>query len=304
MLNLKILRDIVAAIVAIVLAGAVVPALAQEPTLTMQQLKPNVWVAMGDGGNSTIFVGDAGVVVVDAKRTETGGKALLAEIAKITPKPVTAVILTHSDGDHVNGLVAFPADIRIISHDSNKREQEAAIRAGTAGVPTDRLPNEIVPFYAQGQGMPMEDHKTLSIEGLDLDIRWWGRAHTSGDLAVSLAAAGVVATGDLIATTRADDNPNVHPEKRGNTRGWLRAARGLASIDAEIYVPGHGDLATREDIERKESATLLLRNEISEMIDEDKTLDEIKAALPNAAEEFVEVVYSESTFTTIWWETP
>jgi glyoxylase-like metal-dependent hydrolase (beta-lactamase superfamily II) len=293
MLNLKVLGGIVAATV---LAGSAMPVSAQEPALTVKQLKPNVWVAMGDGGNSTIFVGDAGVVVVDAKRTEAGGKALLAEIAKITPKPVTAVILTHSDGDHVNGLLAFPADIRIISHDNNKTEQEAAIRAGTAGIPADRLPNEIVRYYVTGQGMPYEDHKTLSIEGLDLDIRWWGRAHTAGDLAVSLPAAGVVATGDLIATTRADDNPNVHPEKRGYTLGWARAARGLASIDAEIYVPGHGDLATREDIERKEAATMALRNEISEMIDQDKTVDEIKAALPDAAETFVEIVHSELSF--------
>src|SRR5436190_19686800 len=86
------------------------------PAITMKMLKPDVWVGLGGaGGNSTIIVGKTGVIVVDAKQTEAGAKDLLAEIAKITPKPVTTAIITHSDGDHDNGLVAFPAGVKIIA---------------------------------------------------------------------------------------------------------------------------------------------------------------------------------------------
>ena len=100
------------------------------PPITMKQLKPDVWAALGGaGGNSTIIIGKTGVIVVDAKQTEAGAKDLLAEIAKITPKSITAAIITHSYGDHVNGLVAFPAGIKIITHEGNKREQEAALAA-------------------------------------------------------------------------------------------------------------------------------------------------------------------------------
>ena len=113
-------------------SGFVVSTLAQQPPqpppITMKQLKPDVWAALGGaGGNSTIIVGKTGVIVVDAKQTEAGAKDLLAQIAKITPKPVTTVILTHSDGDHVNGLVAYPAGIRIIAHENNKKELQAAL---------------------------------------------------------------------------------------------------------------------------------------------------------------------------------
>src|SRR5262245_46583499 len=84
------------------------------PAINMKMLKPDVWAGLGgSGGNSTIIVGKTGVIVVDAKQTEAGAKSLLAEIAKVTPKPVTTAIITHSDGDHVNGLVAFPAGIKI-----------------------------------------------------------------------------------------------------------------------------------------------------------------------------------------------
>jgi cyclase len=80
------------------------------------QLKPNVYWIEGGGGNSGVIIGDKGVIVIDAKTTAAGGKELLDDVAKITPKPVTTVIETHSDGDHINGLVSFPAGIAIIAH--------------------------------------------------------------------------------------------------------------------------------------------------------------------------------------------
>src|SRR5213079_141485 len=91
-----------------------------------------------------IIIGRTGVIVVDAKQTEAGAKDLLSQIAKITPKPVTTAIITHSDGDHLNGLVAFPAGIKIIAHENNKKEQQAALAAGGRGAPpADRLPNQV-----------------------------------------------------------------------------------------------------------------------------------------------------------------
>src|SRR6185436_14300443 len=111
---------------------------AQAPAapLTIKQLKPNVYAGIGGaGGNSTIIVGKTSVIVVDAKQTEAGAKDLLAEIAKITPKPVSTVFITHSDADHVNGLVACPAGVKIIAHENNKKELEAALAAGGRGAP-------------------------------------------------------------------------------------------------------------------------------------------------------------------------
>ena len=93
---------------------------AAAPFIT-HQLKPNVYWVEGGGGNSTVIVGDKGVIVVDVKVSKAGGQELLDDIAKITPKPVTTVILTHSDGDHINGLAAFPAGLKIIAQENNKK---------------------------------------------------------------------------------------------------------------------------------------------------------------------------------------
>ncbi len=274
MSNLKIVQSSLAALV---LAGLSSPAMAQQPPqpppITMKQLKPDVWVGLGGaGGNSTIIIGKTSVIVVDAKQTDPGAKALLAEIAKITPKPVATAIITHSDGDHVNGLVAFPSGIKIIAHENNKKEQEAARAAGSAAPPSDKLPNQLV----------TKAKETMTIDGVKLELYHWAPAHTSGDLVVSLPDDKIVAAGDLVVTNRADDNPNIHFEKNGSTEGWLANIKGLIGLNAETYVTGHGDLVTKADLQRKLDATTARRAKIAAMVKEGKTLDEIKAALPDA----------------------
>jgi len=240
----------------------------------MKQVKPDVWAALGGaGGNVTIIVGKTSVIVVDAKQTEPGAKDLLAEIAKITPRPVKTAIITHSDGDHVNGLVAFPAGVKIIAHENNKKEQEAALAAGGRGAPpADKLPNQVV----------TKNKEAMTIDGVKLELYHFAPAHTSGDLVVFLPDQKVVSTGDLVVTNRADDNPNIHFEKNGSTEGWLTNVKGMIALNADTYITGHGDLLTKADLQRKLNATTERRNKIVAMVKEGKTLDEIKAALPDA----------------------
>src|SRR5712691_10281606 len=244
------------------------------PPITMKMLKPDVWVGLGGaGGNSTIIIGKTGVIVVDAKQTVPGAKDLLAQIAKITPKPVTTAIITHSDGNHVNGLVAFPPGIKIIAHENNKKEQETALAAGGNGAPpADRLPNQVV----------TKTKEKITIDGVKLELYHFAPAHTSGDLIVYLPAQKIVSTGDIVVTNRADDNPNIHFEKHGSTEGWLTNVKGMIGLNADTYVTGHGDLLTKADLQRKLAAATERRNKIAAMVKQGKTVDEIKAALPDA----------------------
>jgi len=244
------------------------------PPITMKMLKPDVWAGLGGaGGNSTIIIGKTGVIVVDAKQTEAGAKDLLAQIAKITPKPVTTAIITHSDGDHVNGLVAFPVGIKIIAHENNKKEQQTALAAGGRGAPpADRLPNLVT----------TKTKEKMTIDGVKLELYHFAPAHTSGDLIVFLPEQKIVSTGDIVVTNRADDNPNVHFEKNGSTEGWLTNVKGMIGLNADTYVTGHGELLTKADLQRKFAATAERRNKIAAMAKDGKTLDQIKAALPDA----------------------
>ena len=242
----------------------------QQPStpFVTHQLKPNVYWIEGGGGNSTVIVGAYGVVVVDAKTTKAGGQELLDDIAKITPKPVTTVILTHSDGDHVNGLAAFPTSVKVIAQENNKKEQETALAAGGRGAPpADHQPTQII----------TKEKETLTIEGEKFDLYHWAPAHTSGDLIVYLPAEKIVATGDIIATN--NPYPRIHDEKHGSTEGWIATAKGIVSLDADTFVPGHGTIQTKSDIQKRISDAEARRTQVKELVAQDKSLDEVKAAV-------------------------
>ena len=108
----------------------------------VRQLKGDVYWAQGGAGELRDHHWPERVIVVDAKTTPNSAKDMLAEIAKVTPKPVTHVILTHSDGDHVNGLAAFPR----ASQSSLMEQQEGAgdcarVRRGVVRLPAITCPS-------------------------------------------------------------------------------------------------------------------------------------------------------------------
>jgi cyclase len=252
-------------------AGAL--ALAQGPqqqpqNLMPHQLKPNVYWLEGGGGNTGVIVGDNGVIIVDAKTTPAAGKMIIDEVAKITPKPITHVILTHSDGDHVNGLASFPTGITIIAHEGNKKEQETALAAGGRGAPpAGHLPTQVV----------SKDKETLTLDGEKVELYHWAPAHTSGDLIVYLPTQRIVFTGDIIATQRPD--PIIHPEKNGSSEGWIKTVQGIAKLNADQFVPGHGDVQTKAQIQSRLKATEEKRAKIVGLVKQGKSLDEIKTAV-------------------------
>src|SRR6202047_178350 len=115
----------VVGVVALVSFGILARAQQQPQPLKVTKVKDNVyWVQGGVGSNDGFIVGTTGVVLVDTKTTVDSEKGVIAEIAKVTPKMVNTVIITHSDGDHVNGLAAFPTGLTIIAQENCKNEME------------------------------------------------------------------------------------------------------------------------------------------------------------------------------------
>src|SRR5207245_4671208 len=93
---------------------------------------------------------------------------------KSRPNLVTTVIVTHSDGDHVNGLAAFPAGLTIISQENCKKEMEASASSRNPA-PQDKLPTKTV-----------ANKENVTINGVKMTLLHYVPAHTSGDLMVYL----------------------------------------------------------------------------------------------------------------------
>src|ERR1700681_3927778 len=195
----------------------------QTPPLKVTNIKGNVYVTQGGaGGNTGIIVGTTGVIVVDTKTTVESSKDVQAEIAKITPKKVDTAILTHSDGDHVNGLAGFPPGLTIIAQENCKKEMEAS--AGTRGAgPQDHLPTKTV-----------ARDESMTLDGVRVRLLHWTPAHTSGDLVVYLPDQKIVFGGDVLVTNRPDTL--IHPEKQGSPAGWLASVNGILALDADTFV--------------------------------------------------------------------
>jgi glyoxylase-like metal-dependent hydrolase (beta-lactamase superfamily II) len=258
-------------------SAAFVPsAVAQQQTpatLVVRQLKPDVYWIEGGGGSTGFIVGQAGVVVIDAKTTPASAKAMLAEIAKVTSKPITHVILTHSDADHVNGLAAFPSGITIIAHENNAKEQQIALAAGGRGAPpADHLPTMVV----------AREKEALTLDGVKIELFHWAPAHTGGDLVVYLPDQKIVFTGDIAATNHPFARIHTENGKNGSSAGWIQSMNAMMALDADTYVTGHGPLQTKADLQTHIATVVERREKVKEMVAQGKSLPEVLAALPDS----------------------
>jgi glyoxylase-like metal-dependent hydrolase (beta-lactamase superfamily II) len=43
----------------------------------------------------------------------------------------------------------------------------------------------------------------------------------------------------------------IHLEKNGSSEGWIETMKGIVALDADTFVPGHGDLQTKADLQKR-----------------------------------------------------
>ncbi len=262
----------------------------QQPApLKIEPIRDGAYVIKGgSGANVGLIVGRREAVVIDAKMTEESARAMLAEIGKVTPLPVRRVILTHSDGDHVNGLAGFPKDLTIVAHANTRKDMEEAFKDPKFAVLRDRLPTEII-----------TDQRQLDIEGVQIRLLHFGPAHTQGDLVVYLPRQRVAYVGDLLFIGR---DPLIHRHKNGNSFGLVSTLKKLLELDADTFVSGHADPVGKDQIRGLIASLEEKRQKVKALIAEGKSLEEVKAAFgvqqgPGAGRRpgLIEVIYLELT---------
>jgi cyclase len=151
----------------------------------VDKIKPNLYVLKGGGGNTAVFVTANGVVVVDAKNPGWG-TPILDKIKELTNKPVTALINTHTHGDHVSGNVEFPATIDVVVQENTKTNMEK------------------MDIFKQSNGRGMakktfKDKMTLGKGDDQIDLYYFGPGHTNGDAIIVFPALRTAHVGDLFA---------------------------------------------------------------------------------------------------------
>ncbi|MFB3827122.1 MAG: MBL fold metallo-hydrolase [Bryobacteraceae bacterium] len=271
----------------ILLALAVQQAAAPPPPRAAKLADGVYWVKGGAGANTGFITGKKQVLVIDAKTTPDAARAMLGEIAAVTPNPVTRVVLTHSDGDHVNGLAALPREATVIAHANARKDMEEAFQDAKLAALKPWVPRETV-----------EDSRTLKVDGLEVRLLHFGPAHTNGDLVVYIPARKIAFIGDLAFVGR---DPLIHRHKNGNSFGVVRTLNRLASLDADTFISGHSDPLTKQDLRALAAAFEEKQAKVKELVSQGKSLEEIKTAFGVAGggaarrPGLIEVIYLEIT---------
>jgi len=222
---------------AIVMMGFTIAGLAAQqqqqrpripPTGQIKKVRDNLYVIPGAGGNTTVFVTQSGIVLVDTKLANNG-EAILSQVRTVSGRAVTMIVNTHSHPDHIGSNDYFPPSVEKVTHENTKKSMEANPRVASnpAVMPTKTF----------------TDTLTLGSGKDRIDLYYFGAGHTNGDAFVVFPALRAMAAGDIFAWKMA---PLIDPMAGGSVVALPdtleRALKGIPNVDTVIE--GHGDVNT------------------------------------------------------------
>jgi cyclase len=229
--------------------------------LDLVKIKDDLYVIHNDyvPGNSTALITNDGVILVDDK-FETDYDGILAQLKKVTPKPVKYVINTHHHGDHSGSNAKMQQmDVQIVA---SRHARENMVDGKQPG-----LPNVVFDHHAQ-----------VYLGGKYAELYYFGRAHTNGDIVVLFPAQRTLAAGDMF--TFGQDVPELIDYSGGGSgKEWTSTLDSALMLPFDTVVPGHGPVTTKAEMTKFRASTVTLRNRGHEMVVQKKSRDEVAGLL-------------------------
>jgi len=240
--------------------------------------------------NAVFVVTPDGVLVFDADLRSAD--QVLAAIRKTTDKKVRYIVTSHSAGDHATGMWVYREDkptyiatrkqMRDLMMQEGKEfaERKASSRAQDAVYKNAEL---LLPDVA------FEGALTLRFGGLTFQLTEEGSAHSTSDVTLYIPQRRVFLTGDLLDT-------EIHPgqgESAGvfysNVKNWLVLLDNIMArkLPVDTYVPGHGPVHVGRgvaDLEEQKKYFVVMRDEVSKMIRDGKSVEQVQAEFKLPAE--------------------
>jgi len=216
------------------------------------------------GGNTGVFITDSGVVVVDTKLANYG-PLILDRIKKVTSKPVTLIINTHTHGDHTGSNNGFPATVDIVAHENTKANM----------MKMDAFKGDNAKFLPK---KTYSDKMSL-LSGKDkIDLYYFGAGHTNGDTLVVYPALRVLQTGDLFAWK---DAPFLDRSNGGSgvelPKTLSKALAGIKGVDTVI--PGHSPVMPLAALQEYQRYTADLLSAAQEAIKAGKSVEDASKSI-------------------------
>ena len=229
--------------------------------LTLIKLSSDLYVIHNDyvPGNTTALITDAGVLLVDDKY-DVDHDNIMSMLRTVTDKPVKYVINTHFHADHSGGNAKLQVD-------------------GTLAVSSDEARARMVAGKMAGLPDISIGHRgTIYFGGKTVEMYWFGRAHTDGDIVVLFPDERILAAGDIY--TNDPGTPElIDYAGGGSAKEWTATIGKALQLDFDTVVPGHGVPAKKADMEKYKDTSARLTELITQMVKQGKPKADVEKTM-------------------------
>jgi glyoxylase-like metal-dependent hydrolase (beta-lactamase superfamily II) len=250
---------------------------AATSAITTHKLRNNISVLEGSGGNIAVLTGPDGKVLVDGGIAVSRAR-LAKALDELGSEPIKHLINTHWHFDHADGNDwLHSAGAKIIAHENTRKHLASIQRVedwdyNFLPSPHGAIPSEV---FAR-------DHQ-LKLNGQSIALKYYGPAHTDGDISAHFTEANVFHAGD---TYWNGIYPFIDNSTGGSINGTIAACDATLSAtnDDSIIIPGHGKpVSNKAELKEFRDMLAAIRDNVAKLKKDGKTRDEAVAAKPTAA---------------------
>jgi glyoxylase-like metal-dependent hydrolase (beta-lactamase superfamily II) len=243
--------------------------------INVTKLRGNVSVLQGSGGNITVLTGPDGKLLVDAGITASRPQITEA-LDTLSPDPVKHLINSHWHFDHTDGnewLHSIGAEIT--AHENTRKHLSITTQVEDWNFTFPPAPAEALPTKL------FNSEQTLHVNGATLSLEYYSPAHTDSDISVHFTDDDIIHVADTLWNGHF---PFIDYSTGGSIDGMIRAAdANVAKVtDKTIVISGHGSIGNKSQLIEFRDLLVSVRDEVSRLKKQGKSLDEVVAAKPTA----------------------
>ena len=245
-----------------------------EKPKTVEVWKNLFTLTHGEGidSNTTFLITNEGVIVVDTRVTPAEAKKVKEEVRKQTQLPILYTINTHYHGDHSFGNQVFKDTHTIIAHENVRKALEGELgQAHLEVFKSFKIPG-MDETVITPPNMIFKEKMHVYAGEYHLELIH-APGHTDGDLFIYIEALKTIIAGDLITTGKIPYMGDAY------IADWIKALNYIGDLDAEIYIPGHGNPGGKPLLIAMKHYLIDLRRLVTFQIDEGRSLKETQDAV-------------------------
>ncbi len=215
---------------------------------SVTEIAEDIYRFQNNSHYALVVITDEGAVVVDPINADAASW-IKSEVAKLTDKPITHLVYSHSHGDHASGGAVLAENAEVIAQ---------------ANAPAEIDGVELTKQF--------DDEYQFSTGGKDFELTWLGPGHGTDLIAVVVRPANVAFITDAVTPKRL-------PWRNmggANVDDWISQIKNIEALDFEILAPAHGNMGVKSDATDVRVYMETLRAEVLAGLNDGKSVDILK----------------------------